>query len=69
MAPPRDPAPPGRRAGRRTSGVGALVRLRDDGALRQQLGAAARRAAPEYCWEREAPVLAQVYAELEEARP
>ncbi|MFH1569450.1 MAG: glycosyltransferase family 4 protein [Gemmatimonadota bacterium] len=42
----------------------AFIALRDDAALRQRLGAAALAAAPDYCWEREAPVLLDLYARL-----
>lgn len=46
--------------------IGAALRsLRDDESRRAELAAAARRAAPDYCWEGEAPRLLEIYAGLE----
>ncbi|MFC1526465.1 glycosyltransferase [Candidatus Latescibacterota bacterium] len=42
----------------------ALCSLRDDEGLRRQLADAARRAARDLCWEREAPKLVSLYADL-----
>lgn len=43
----------------------SLGALRDDGDGRRRLAAAARVAATQYCWEREAPTLLELYAGLE----
>lgn len=49
--------------------AGALRALRDNADRRRALAAAARAAAARYCWEGEAPVLVDLYAELEREAP